>query len=125
MRMNLSISPVYRPMEATSATELPMGRSWQYEPKWDGFRCLAFRDGDKVELQSKSGKSLTGCFPDVVSTLLKLKAPSFVLDGELVISVDGVLSSEHLLERMTQSAERTLELARERGTPCVRCGRSR
>jgi ATP-dependent DNA ligase len=95
--MNLLIKPVYRPIKATSSPELPTCGDWQYEPKWDGFRCLAFRDGDKVELQSKAGKLLTRYFPDVVSALLTLKPKRFVLGGELVISVEGTLSFEHLL----------------------------
>ena len=80
------------------------------EPTWGGFPCLAFRDGDTIELRSKAGKSLTRYFPDVVSALLKLKPQRFVLDGELVISVDGVLSFEHLLGRMNRSVKRAKEL---------------
>jgi ATP-dependent DNA ligase len=96
-------------MEAKSAGELPNGSQWQYEPKWDGFRCLAFRDGDKVELQSKAGKLLTRYFPDVVSALLALKPKRFVLDGELVVSVEGTLSFEQLLERMSPSPSLALQ----------------
>jgi len=84
-------------MEAVSAASLPEGGGWQYEPKWDGFRCLAFRDGDKVQLQSKSEKLLTVYFPEVVDALLKLSPTTFVLDGELVISVKGELSFDHVL----------------------------
>lgn len=60
---NLQSEGAARYDEATSASELPTGGNWQYEPKWDGFRCLAFKDGDKVELQSKAGKLLTRYFP--------------------------------------------------------------
>jgi len=73
-------------MEALSVDEIPTGDEWQYEPKWDGFRCLAFRDGDKVELQSKSGQPLARYFPEMVAALLKLKAKKFVLDGEIVLT---------------------------------------
>ena len=89
--MSLPISPVYKPMEAKAATELPTGNHWQYEPKWDGFRCLAFRDGERIELQSKTGRPLTRYFPDIVHALKSLKAQRFVIDGELVISEDGAL----------------------------------
>jgi ATP-dependent DNA ligase len=88
--MALPIPKDYAPMEALPASELPAGPEWQYEPKWDGFRCLAFRDGNKVDLQSKSGKPLTRYFPEFVAALLELKAHRFVLDGEIVIPVDGV-----------------------------------
>jgi ATP-dependent DNA ligase len=111
--MHLPINPGYKPMEAKSASELPAGNHWQYEPKWDGFRCLAFRDGEKIELQSKAGRSLTRYFPDIVHALKSLKAPHFVIDGEIVISVDGTLSFEHLLARMNPSSKHVMELARK------------
>ena len=90
--MSLPLSKKYKPMEALPASELPTGPEWQYEPKWDGFRCLAFRDGKRVELMSKSGKPLTRYFPELVRTLSGLPAEQFVLDGEIVIPVDGTLS---------------------------------
>src|SRR5882762_8548315 len=83
--MTLPIKRPYPPMEALLVGEIPAGENWEYEPKWDGFRALAFRDGAKVELQSKSGQELARYFPEVVEALLKLKASKFVLDGELVI----------------------------------------
>ena len=79
------------PMEAETVDEIPVGDEWQYEPKWDGFRCLAFRRGKKIELQSKSGKPLTRYFPEVVAELAKLKADNFVLDGEIVIPIGNRL----------------------------------
>jgi ATP-dependent DNA ligase len=79
-------------MEALPATELPTGPDWQYEPKWDGFRCLAFRDAKHVDLMSKAGKPLTRYFPELAGVLATLKASRFVLDGEIVIPVDGGLS---------------------------------
>jgi ATP-dependent DNA ligase len=109
--MNLPISPTYKPMEAKSARELPTGKHWQYEPKWDGFRCIAFRDGEKIELQSKAGRSLTRYFPDIAHGLKSLGARRFVIDGELVISVDGTLSFEQLLARMNPSSKRVTELS--------------
>jgi hypothetical protein len=72
-------------MEAEPVDELPRGKGWLYEPKYDGFRCLAFRDGDKIDLQSKKQKSLNRFFPEVVASLARLKADRFVLDGELII----------------------------------------
>jgi ATP-dependent DNA ligase len=84
-------------MEAVSVSSIPQGDSWQYEPKWDGFRCLAFRDGNTVQLQSKFEKPLTAYFPEVLEALLKLSPTRFVLAGELVISVKGELSFDHLL----------------------------
>src|SRR5687767_7496131 len=96
LAMKLEVKPPFAPMEALSVDEVPVGQDWQYEPKWDGFRCLAFRDGDKVELQSKSGQSLTRYFPEVVEGLRALKARRCVIDGELVVPVDGALSFDDL-----------------------------
>jgi ATP-dependent DNA ligase len=101
-------------MEAQVVDEIPTGPGWQYEPKWDGFRCLAFRDRDRVELQSKNGRSLTRYFPEVAAYLSALPAPSFVLDGEIVIPVDGRLSFDDLLQRIHPAASRVERLARER-----------
>ena len=100
-------------MEALLVSEIPTGESWEYEPKWDGFRCLAFRDGEKVELQSKSGQPLERYFPEIVEALLKLKPSKFVLDGELVIPVEGGLSFDDLLQRIHPAASRILKLSRE------------
>src|SRR6202034_1546930 len=80
------------PMEARLADLLPEGEGWRFEPKWDGFRCLAFRDGETVELRAKSGKSLTRFFPDAVDRLRRVDSPRFVLDGELTIAVGEALS---------------------------------
>src|SRR5262245_11091951 len=88
--MTLALHPPFPPMEALSADEVPKGKNWQYEPKWDGFRCLVFRDGRKVELQSKSGQSLTRYFPELVSAVTALKAKRFVLDSEIVVPRTGV-----------------------------------
>ena len=83
--MTLALHPPFPPMEALSVDEVPKGKNWQYEPKWDGFRCLIFRDDRKVELQSKSGQSLTRYFPELVASIASLKAKSFVLDSEIVV----------------------------------------
>jgi ATP-dependent DNA ligase len=100
----------YAPMEAESVPTLPAGSDWQYEPKWDGFRCLAFRDGDTVRIQSKAGKPLDRYFPDVAESLAALSARRFVLDGEIVIPVDGRLSFEELLLRVHPAASRVRTL---------------
>src|SRR5512133_3148577 len=85
------VSPL-APMEALLAAELPEGEGWQFEPKWDGFRCLACRDGGEVTLTSKSGKPLGRYFPDVVAMLEGLKERQFLLDGELITPVGDALS---------------------------------
>jgi ATP-dependent DNA ligase len=99
------------PMEAESREKLPEGDGWLYEPKWDGFRCVAFRDGDEIELRSKAGKPLTRYFPDVVDALGALPARRFVLDGEIVIPVEGALSFDDLLLRIHPAASRVAKLA--------------
>ena len=109
----LPIAPVYPPMEALSAEEIPSGPGWQYEPKWDGFRCIAFRDGDSVELQSKAGQPLARYFPEMVEALIALPARRFVLDGEIAILNDGKLSFDDLLMRIHPAASRIRKLAAE------------
>jgi ATP-dependent DNA ligase len=103
--------PVPAPMEALLATELPQGEGWQYEPKWDGFRCLARRDGDEVTLTSKSGKPLARYFPDVVEILKGTRSKYFLLDGELIIPVGDALSFEALQLRLHPAESRVRKLA--------------
>jgi len=98
-------------MEAKSVDEIPTGDEWQYEPKWDGFRCVAFRDGNEIYLQSKAGQPLARYFPDVVAELRELGAKRFVLDGELVIPVNGALSFDELQLRLHPAASRVQKLA--------------
>ena len=109
--MTLPLPRTYAPMEAQLVDELPTGTDWQYEPKWDGFRCLAFRDGERIDIRSKAGKPLARYFPDVVATLRELKAKRFVLDGEIVIPHDGALSFDELLLRIHPAASRVTTLA--------------
>jgi len=109
--MALPIKPPYLPMEAKLVDDIPGGEGWQYEPKWDGFRCVAFRDGDYLELQSKAGETLTRYFPEMVEALRALKAKRFVLDGELVVPVDGDLSFDDLLQRIHPAESRVRKLA--------------
>ena len=108
--MSLPLKLSYAPMEAESAPELPAGGEWQYEPKWDGFRALAFRDGASVQLQSKAGKPLARYFPDVAESLESLRPARFVLDGEIVIPVAGRLSFDELLLRVHPAASRVRTL---------------
>ncbi len=111
--MPLELKSPLPPMEALSVDEIPAGKEWQYEPKWDGFRCIAFRDGDRIELQSKSGQPLARYFPDLVAALASLKAKQFVLDGEIVIPISGRLSFDELLLRIHPAASRVKKLAAE------------
>lgn len=104
-------SDVPAPMEALLAAELPEGESWQFEPKWDGFRCLARRNGDEVTLTSKSGKPLARYFPEVVEMLLRTKAKRFLVDGELIIPAGDALSFEALQLRLHPAETRVRKLA--------------
>ncbi|MGB9448586.1 MAG: ATP-dependent DNA ligase [Candidatus Acidiferrum sp.] len=115
--MSLPIATSYEPMEAQPASGLPEGPEWQYEPKWDGFRCLAFRDGQSIELESKSQKPLTRYFPELVAALGSVHSNKFLLDGEIVIPVDGNLSFDDLLMRIHPAESRIKKLSA--ATPCV------
>ena len=111
--MTLPLKQPYEPMEAKSVEKLPVGDNWQYEPKWDGFRCIAFRDGDKVELQSKSGQPLARYFPELVDALVKVKPKQFVVDSEIVVPVKGKFSFDDLLMRIHPAASRIKKLSQE------------
>ena len=101
------------PMEAKLADTIPEGQGWQFEPKWDGFRCLAFRDGDELELMSKSGKPLARYFPEIAEALLALAERRFILDGELILPVADVVSFAALQLRLHPAASRIEKLACE------------
>jgi ATP-dependent DNA ligase len=109
----LAISIDTSPMEAKLVDSLPTEPGWQYEPKWDGFRCLAFGSDGQVELRAKSGKSLTRYFPDVAAVLAKAGPKRFVLDGELVIPVGDRLSFNALQLRLHPAESRVRKLAAE------------
>ena len=113
----MPLKPPILPMEARSVEAIPAGPEWQYEPKWDGFRCLVFCDGERITLQSKSGKPLTRYFPDVVAAARALKAKRFVLDGEIAVPHDGAFSFDALLQRIHPAASRIQKLAAE--TPAL------
>jgi ATP-dependent DNA ligase len=106
------LKPPLPPMEARLVDEIPVGGGWQYEPKWDGFRCVAFRDGEQIYLQSKAGQPLARYFPDIVGALSRLPQQQFVLDGELVIPVSGALSFDELQLRLHPAASRVQKLAK-------------
>ena len=102
------------PMEARSAEALPNEPGeWQFEPKWDGFRCLAFKDGGAVELRGKSGTSLGRFFPEVLATLGDLPFERFVVDGALVIELNGRLTFDALQARLHPAASRIRKLSQE------------
>jgi ATP-dependent DNA ligase len=111
--MQLPIVPPYPPMEAKLVRALPRGEGWLYEPKWDGFRCVAFRDGDELALQSKAGQPLARYFPEVVAALQSLAPTRFVLDGELVIPEGDAFSFDALLQRIHPAASRVQKLAHQ------------
>lgn len=110
--MALPLKPPFPPMEARSVDQIPAEDGWQYEPKWDGFRCLAFRDGTDIYLQSKAGQPLARYFPDIVDAIGKLSAPNFIVDGELAIPVEGALSFDELQLRLHPAASRVQKLAK-------------
>jgi ATP-dependent DNA ligase len=104
-------------MEARSVDAIPRGSEWQYEPKWDGFRCLLSRQGKKVDLRSKSGEDLTRYFPELLEAALRLKATAFVLDGEIVVPHGKTFSFDDLLQRIHPAASRVKKLSVE--TPAL------
>ncbi|QDP27154.1 ATP-dependent DNA ligase [Bradyrhizobium cosmicum] len=104
-------------MEARSVDTIPRGKAWQYEPKWDGFRCLLARSGKTVDLRSKSGEDLARYFPEIVAAALRLKATSFTLDGEIVIPQGTGFSFDALLQRIHPAASRVKKLSLE--TPAL------
>jgi ATP-dependent DNA ligase len=112
MNTDLSVTSAV-PMEALSAAALPEGPGWWFEPKWDGFRCLAFRDGGAIVLQAKSGKPLTRYFPEVVASLAALPARRFALDGELLVGEPDAYSFDALQMRLHPAQSRIDRLARE------------
>jgi ATP-dependent DNA ligase len=101
------------PMEARSADRLPDGDAWWFEPKWDGFRCLASRDGEDVRLRAKSGKSLSRYFPEVVEMLRAVAPDRFIVDGELLVQDGQAFSFEALQMRLHPSERRIRKLAEE------------
>ena len=105
------------PMEAKLVAELPTTGQWQFEPKWDGFRCLVFRNGAEVRLQAKSGKPLTRYFPEIAAAFATLKPKRFIVDGELLIPKGKTLSFDALQMRLHPAQSRIDRLSKE--TPAL------
>lgn len=102
-----------QPMEAKLVSALPTDGGWQFEPKWDGFRAMVARVDGAIAIQSKSGKSLARYFPEIVAMLADLPARRFLLDGELILPIGGVLSFDALQQRLHPAASRIEKLSRE------------
>ena len=115
--MHLEIQSPLPAMEAKSVDSVPEGDEWQYEPKWDGFRCLAFREDSKIELQSKSTQPLSRYFPELIAALGCLKSKMFILDGEIAVPAQSGFSFDALLQRIHPAASRVRRLASE--TPAI------
>ena len=111
--MTLPLGPPVKPQLAKSAKELPQGDEWCYEPKFDGFRTIVFRDGEDVHLQSRNGKPMNRYFPDVVEQVLELPHDRLVLDGEMMVVVDGVQEFDLLSQRIHPAASRVERLREE------------
>ncbi len=111
--MTLKVEPPVSPMLAKLAREMPVGDQWAYEPKWDGFRCIVFRDGDEIELGSRNERPLTRYFPDLVAPLLAALPDGAVVDGEIVIKTPDGLDFDLLSLRIHPAASRVAMLAEE------------
>jgi ATP-dependent DNA ligase len=111
--VSLPLSPPIQPQLAKSARALPPGEGWCYEPKWDGFRTIVFRDGDDVHLQSRNGRPMNRYFPEIVEQVLALPSERLVLDGEMVVTVDGVQEFDLLSQRIHPAASRVERLRQE------------
>jgi ATP-dependent DNA ligase len=111
--MTLPLALDYPAMEAKLVATLPEGAQWHYEPKWDGFRCLAFKDHATIALRSKAGQPLERYFPEIVDALRVLPVTTCALDGELVVPIGTTLSFDELLMRIHPAASRVTKLARE------------
>ena len=109
--MNLPVVPPFAPMEARLVRDFPRSSKLLFEPKWDGFRCVCFRDGSETYLQSKSMRPLSRYFPEIVELLLELPAKRIVLDGELVVPVEDKLDFDQLLQRIHPAESRVRKLA--------------
>src|SRR5437588_8947794 len=111
--MQLGVVPPFSPMEAKVQAELPRGDAWQYEPKWDGFRAVAFKDVDEVVIHSRNQKPLTRYFPELVPDLQRIKPKRVVLDGEIVIFTGYGTDFDAMTNRIHPAASRVNMLAKE------------
>jgi ATP-dependent DNA ligase len=111
--MALPVRPPLEPMLARLEEEIPTGDGWRYEPKWDGFRAIAFRDGPHMTIGSRGGKTLERYFPELVAALAEVLPRRCVVDGEIVLAWDGVLDFEILQQRIHPAESRVRRLAKE------------
>jgi ATP-dependent DNA ligase len=111
--MSLPLKPPVLPQLAKSSRELPEGDGWRYEPKFDGFRTIVFKDGDDVQLQSRNGKPMNRYFPEVAEQVLELPHERLVLDGEMIVVVDGIQEFDLLSQRIHPAASRVQRLREE------------
>jgi ATP-dependent DNA ligase len=109
--MALPLTPPVKPQLARPAKELPEGDGWRYEPKWDGFRTLVFRDGADIHLQSRNGRPMNRYFPEVIPQIAALPEERLVLDGELIVVVDGIQEFDLLGQRIHPAKSRVSMLA--------------
>jgi ATP-dependent DNA ligase len=109
----LPLKPPIQPQLARSAKDLPSGDGWRFEPKWDGFRTIVFRDGDDVHLQSRNGKPMNRYFPEIIPQVLALPGERLVLDGELIVVVDGIQEFDLLGQRIHPAKSRVDMLAEQ------------
>jgi ATP-dependent DNA ligase len=113
MTLALPLEPPIPPQLAKSAKELPEGDGWVYEPKWDGFRTIVFRDGDDIYLQSRNGKPMNRYFPEVVDSIRQMERDRLVMDGEIIVVVDGVQEFDLLGQRIHPAESRVRMLAEQ------------
>jgi ATP-dependent DNA ligase len=111
--VSLPLKPPIKPQLARPAKELPSNGDWRFEPKWDGFRTIVFRDGDDVQLQSRNGRPMNRYFPEVVEQVLQLPGDRLVLDGEMIVVVDGVQEFDLLSQRIHPAASRVEMLSKQ------------
>ncbi|MEU4322301.1 ATP-dependent DNA ligase [Nocardia fluminea] len=111
--MDLPVMPPVRPMLAKSTPSLPREPGLSYEPKWDGFRCIVFRDGDEIELGSRNDRPLTRYFPELAELLKQALPPRCVIDGEIVVVTEHGLDFDTLQQRLHPAASRVTKLAAE------------
>lgn len=111
--MTLPLEPPIAPQLAKSAKELPDGDGWVYEPKWDGFRTIVFRDGDEIYLQSRNGKPMNRYFPEVIEQVQQMESQRLVLDGEIIVVVDGVQEFDLLGQRIHPAESRVRMLSEQ------------
>jgi ATP-dependent DNA ligase len=111
--MTLPLEPPIQPQLAKSAKDLPDGDGWVYEPKWDGFRTIVFRDGDDVYLQSRNGKPMNRYFPEVIESIRQMDSDRLVMDGEIIVVIDGVQEFDLLGQRIHPAESRVRMLAEQ------------